>query len=179
MDPFATLGLPRRYEIDMHELETRYRELQKALHPDKHSRAGASQRRLSLHNAVQVNEAYRVLKDDLKRAEALLALHGEAGSGAVAERKVEDPEFLSEVLELREALGEAKEARDMVRVTALATDVERKQGRAQDELADAFDSLMDAHDALALEKASVLVGRLKYFRRFLDEVNVIEEEVLG
>src|SRR5262249_27402541 len=74
MDPFATLGLPRRYEIDMQELETRYRELQKALHPDKHAGASASQRRLSLERAIQVNEAYRVLKDDLKRAEALVAL---------------------------------------------------------------------------------------------------------
>ena len=32
MDPFSTLGLPRRYEIDLRQLESRYRELHAAGH---------------------------------------------------------------------------------------------------------------------------------------------------
>src|SRR5882672_4004192 len=120
MDPFSTLGLPRRYEVDMPQLETSYRELQKALHPDRHAGASASQRRMSLVLAVEVNEAYRVLKDDLRRAEALLASYDTA---AAREQGREDPEFLMEVLELREALGEAKQAKDLPRVRRMAAEI--------------------------------------------------------
>src|SRR5690348_9119428 len=109
MDPFATLGLPRRYELDMRQLEANYRELQRVLHPDRHAGASASQRRMNLLKAVEVNEAYRALKNDLSRAEVLLALQAGAQPRTAAP---EDPDFLMEMLELREALGEAHAAAD-------------------------------------------------------------------
>src|SRR6187401_2849327 len=98
MDPFSTLGMPRRYEIDLRELESRYRELQRALHPDRHAGASASQRRMSMLKAVEVNDAYRALKDDLRRAEALLTAYGD-GAGAAQDSRPEDPEFLMQMLE--------------------------------------------------------------------------------
>jgi molecular chaperone HscB len=176
MDPFSTLGFPRRYEIDMHKLETSYRELQKALHPDKHAGASASQRRMSLLRAVEVNEAYRVLKDDMRRAEALLLLHD---GGKPREHGSEDPEFLMEVLELREALGEAKQAKDLARVRRMAADITERAVQARAALVQAFDAVPASPDAAELARVSGLIGRLKYFRRFLDEVNSIEEEALG
>jgi molecular chaperone HscB len=189
MDPFSTLGLPRRYEVDMPQLETSYRELQKALHPDKHAGASASQRRMSLVRAVEVNEAYRVLKDDLRRAEALLAvfantapaLRGGASIDAAAAREQgrEDPEFLMEVLELREALGDAKQAKDLARVRGMAVEIAERQAQARTALVNAFNELPVAPSAAELTRVSGLIGRLKYFRRFLDEVSAIEEEALG
>jgi molecular chaperone HscB len=176
MDPFSTLGLPRRYEIDMRQLETSYRELQKALHPDKHVGTGASQRRMSLLKAVEVNEAYRVLKDDLRRAEALLALYDAA---VAREQGREDPEFLMEVLELRETLGEAKAAQDLERVRRMAASVAQRALDTRAALVQAFDALPGAHAADELTRVSGLIGRLKYFRRFLDEVSSIEEEALS
>lgn len=177
MDPFATLGLPRRYEIDLPQLESRYRELQKALHPDRHAGASASQRRMSMLKAVEVNDAYRALKDDLRRAEALLVAYGDETN--VQELR-EDPEFLMQMLELREALGEAKEGRDRGRVRELTAQVERMQRRAREELCNAFDALTDAPraDAEQLEAARRVIGRLKYFRRFLDEVSASHEAEL-
>jgi len=176
MDPFATLGLPRRYEIDAQELEARYRELQKALHPDRHAGAGASARRLSLAKAVEVNEAYRTLKDELRRAEALLALHGER-PGA----KAEDPEFLMEMLELREALDDAKASHDLGRVEALATTVVRSQAEVRAQLVAVLDRAPEAAALSVTERAraSALVGRLKYFARFVDEVSAIRDEALS
>jgi molecular chaperone HscB len=184
MDPFATLGLPRRYEIDMAELEARYRELQRALHPDKHAGAAASARRLSLENAILVNEAYRTLRDDVLRAQALLGLYQSGGGGDVGSKadtsatttsatnaNIEEPEFLMEMLELREALGEAKEARDQARVAQLQAQVEAMRDQARDGLSAAFAELdrAEVKDA-PLARASALLGRLKYFRRFLEHV---------
>jgi molecular chaperone HscB len=174
MDPFAVLGLPRRYALDPSELDRRYRELQKALHPDRHVAGSSSQRRMALLKAVEVNEAYRTLKDDLRRAEALLAVHGGHPS-----ESAEDPEFLMEVMELREGLSNAKAAHDSARVDALAADVALARDRALAKLLVVFDGMTQEAAPAELAKAAVLVGRLKYFRRFLDEVAAIREEALA
>src|SRR5687767_12186297 len=77
-DPFATLGLPRSFAVDADALERRYRALQRKLHPDRFALKPAAERRASLERATAVNEAYRVVKDPVRRAEALLALAGVA-----------------------------------------------------------------------------------------------------
>jgi molecular chaperone HscB len=177
MDPFATLGLTARFELDPAELESRYRELQKALHPDKHAGAPASQRRMTLLKAVEVNEAYRTLRDDLKRAEALLVVHGAAALGR--EREAADPELLMEVMELREALGEAKARRDLAEVKQLAAKVNGLRAAARAELARGFAALpapATAAPPAQLQPLAASLSRLKYYQRFLDEVSAIEEE---
>ncbi len=78
VDPFATLGLPRSYDVDLPAVEKTHRELSRALHPDRFVNAGASERREALSKAVEVNEAWRVVRDPIRRAEALLQLAGAA-----------------------------------------------------------------------------------------------------
>lgn len=177
MDPFATLGLPRRYVLEPAALEARYRDLQRVLHPDRHGAGAPSERRLSAARAVEVNEAYRALKDDVKRAEALLALHGVA----LDPNRREAPELLMEVLELREALSEARAAGDLPRVRKLAEGVAARERDARERLARAFDELSAAGQGAEQAGASARswLGQLKYLRRFLDEVASIEEEAAG
>ena len=76
MDPFATLGAPRRFDLDLGALEKTHRELSRALHPDRFASAGASERRAVLEKAASVNEAWRALRDPIRRAEALFSLAG-------------------------------------------------------------------------------------------------------
>jgi molecular chaperone HscB len=172
MDPFATLGLPRRYSLDSRQLETNYRELQRVLHPDRHGSAAASQRRMNLLKAVEVNEAYRTLKNEVTRAEALLALYA---AGASPEAQQEDPEFLMEVLELREDLSEAHAAGDAVAVRAMADRAHRAKLAIDAQLGGAFETLSQGVSTAALTAARKLLGRLKYFHRFLDEVSAFEQ----
>jgi len=169
MDPFATLGLPPVYPLDRDDLERRYRDLQRALHPDRFTAAPAAERRMALGKAVEVNEAYRVLRDDLKRAEALVALRG--GS---TEHLAADPDLLMTVMELREALSEAKAARDMAAVRNLAARVEMDEQRVKAALATKL-----ADTSCPTSALTALVNELKYYCRFLDEVAVIEDEELG
>ena len=72
-DAFDVLGLAPSLELDISVLEQRYRDLQRQLHPDKFAQASSSERRSALSRAMSVNDAYRVLKDELKRAEAWFA----------------------------------------------------------------------------------------------------------
>jgi molecular chaperone HscB len=182
-DPFATLGFAHQYAIDKSALDRRYRELQQALHPDRHASAPASARALTLHKAVAVNEAYRVLRDDLKRGEALLQVLG----GHVTEHSA-DPELLMEMMELRGALTEARAVTDAVEVARLAGVVAKNADGARSELAAAFMQLQSvgtgagvdsAKSGALLAHAQQLLGRLRYYHRFQEEVARFEDEALA
>jgi molecular chaperone HscB len=168
MDPFETLGIPRTFDVDLAAVEKTHRELSRALHPDKFVGATASERRVALTKAVEVNEAWRVVRDPIRRAEALLALAGVA-VGEDREPKP-DPEFLMEMLEQREALAEAKEAKDLARVHAMGEGIAARGAAVERALGQGF----------AAGEASSLVGKLgelRFYRRFLDEVSAIEDEL--
>src|SRR5580700_7483211 len=125
MDPFTTLGLPRRYDVDLRAVEKTHRELSRALHPDRYASAGATERRESLNKAADVNEAWRIVRDPVRRAEALFALAG-VEVGETHEPKP-DPELLMEVLEKREALADAKSARDAEKVRVLVGEMHERE----------------------------------------------------
>ena len=113
MDPFATLGIARTFDVDLAAVEKMHRELSRALHPDRYVGASPSERRAALAKAVEVNEAWRVVRDPIRRAEALLALGGVVAGRRRAGAAKADPEFLMEMLEQREALAEAKASKDL------------------------------------------------------------------
>jgi len=170
MDPFEILGLPRRYDVDLAAAEKTHRELSRALHPDKHAGGGASERKYSLNKAVAVNEAWRIVRDPIKRAESLFALLG-ISVGEGAEPKA-DPEFLMDMMEQREALEEAKANQDTAALRALGQVIEPKQKTAQQELAEGFKTGQSA--ALTGK-----LGELRFYRRFLDEVSAVEDLLNG
>ncbi len=105
-DHFSLLGIPRRYDIDLGDVERRFHERSRQLHPDRFARAEPRERRLSLERSTRLNDALRTLRDDRRRAEYLLRL---AGHDPFTEaRTLHDPEFLEEQLEVREQLALAR-----------------------------------------------------------------------
>jgi molecular chaperone HscB len=110
-DPFVLLGLKRSYRIDPAELEQRFRDVSRVVHPDRFVKASAVERRMSLQWTAAVNAARRLLKDPMQRAHWLAT-----GRPLVDEigQKV-DNEFLEEMFELNER---AEEAPDQVRAEA-------------------------------------------------------------
>src|SRR5262249_49827371 len=116
MDPFDTLGAPRRFDLDLTTLEKTHRELSRALHPDRFAHAGASERRAALEKAANVNEAWRILRDPIRRAEALFRL---AGVEMETNEPKASPAFLMEMMDDREALAEARAKGDLARAKEL------------------------------------------------------------
>lgn len=171
-DAFDVLGLTPSFDLDLPTLERRYRDLQRALHPDKFVTAPTSERRASLARAVTVNDAYRTLRDELKRAEILIARHG----GEVSERaqKPADPALLMEVLELREALEDSKTDNDGAARARLLSDVNVKKDAATSALRDGLARAARGEPA-GRDDAATALSRLRYYRRFLDEVGVLED----
>jgi len=172
VNPFATLGLAPSFDLDLAAAEKTHRELSRTLHPDRFVAAGASERRAALTKAVEVNEAWRVVRDPIRRAEALLELAGATTEDEGGRRPDTDPEFLMEMLEQREALAEAKQAKDLARVRALAGAIETRSRSVEGTLAVRF----------ARGEAATLVGtlsELRFYRRFLDEVSAIEDDLVA
>ncbi len=162
--PFEVLGLPVRFGIEPSELEARWKELSKAFHPDRHVQASPAERRAALGRAVAVNEAYRALKDDADRAEIILRLRAPD-----APKEAADPALLMEVMELREGLADRKAAGDRAGLEGMAAGVTKDAAACTTELATALDETDD------LRTARTALGRLRYLRRFLDEVELALE----
>jgi len=172
-DPFETLGVEPRFDIDLAALEQRHRDLSRALHPDRYSGAPAAERRLALGRAIDVNEAFRVLKSPIRRAEAILRRAGVAVGETSEPRAPAD--LLMEMMELREDLSEAARARDLGRVARLAQGMRVRQG----EVARRLGGLLDdgREDPQKMTAALPSLGELRYIGRFLDEVSAIEDEL--
>jgi molecular chaperone HscB len=166
MDPFEVLGLPRRYDVDLRAAEKNHRELSRVLHPDKYASGTVTERRDALTKAADVNEAWRIVRDPVKRAEALFTLAG-VEVGETNEPKP-DPALLMEVLEKREALAEAKTARDATKATALARTMTERMQMLQADLAGA-----PRFDASMLSK----LGEMRFCRRFIEEAGAVVEEL--
>ena len=125
VDPFETLGIAPSFDVDLTSLEKRYRELARVLHPDRHLAGSPAERRLTLGKAVEVNEAWRLVRDPIRRAEALLrrlSVRMEEGKEPQA-----NPEFLMEMMEQREALSEARASGDPAAVERLANAIRQRE----------------------------------------------------
>ena len=121
---------------------------------------------MALGKAIEVNEAVRVLRDPITRADALLKrLRGGPG----ASEPGADPTLLVQMMEAREALAEAKAAHDKAKIGELAAAIERRRQDALSQLSKSFGSSEPERTVPAL------LGELRFYRRFLDEVGAIED----
>ena len=73
---FELFGLPMQFAVDAAELDRRYRELQREVHPDRFAAAPQAEQRISMQFATRVNEAYQTLKSPLRRAVYILQMRG-------------------------------------------------------------------------------------------------------
>lgn len=117
-DHFDLLGLPRTFALTEADLEASWKQRIAQVHPDRFAAASPAEKRVAMHWSAQLNEAYRVLRDPLTRAQYLCEL---AGHRTVDQPGVSmNPEFLGQQIEWREALESARMARDQVAIDALA-----------------------------------------------------------
>ncbi len=120
----------------------------------------------------------------MRRAFYLLKLHGidldREDAGAQKDMPLE---FLEEVMDLREALDAAMAKKDLTRARAMATDVEARHKAALGEAAGALRALEGGGTGVdgpsLVKKASHALGRVRYFTRFLEQVDAFEEESLS
>ena len=155
-DDFSLFGLPQAFQIDLKLLDQRWRELQAKVHPDRFAAEGAAAQRIAMQWAVRVNEAYRRLKDPLKRAAYLCEQRGVAID---AESNTAMPlQFLQQQMRWREALDDAD---GEAAVQALSDDVARHEAALLDTLHQQLDVQHDTAAAAAQVRALMFVQRFR------------------
>jgi molecular chaperone HscB len=165
---FQIFGVPERFELNIHALETRYHELQREVHPDRFASASQAEQRVSMQLATRVNEAYRTLKSPLRRAGYLLQLRGvdpefETNTSMPAE-------FLADQMEKRERLEEAIAATDWERLIALSSDLRLEE----DSLFARIERELEARD---WTEAAATLRQLKFLEKFGEEIGAAEERM--
>jgi len=172
-DFFAVLGLSSRYHVDMPALEKSYRDHSRLVHPDKFAKASPKERRFSLEQSTLLNQAFKTLKDPTSRAEYVLKANGfaavseEAGKHGAGERL--PLEFYEEVMEDREALMDAK-MEGPEAVQKLADKVLARRAKTLETVDRAMTAWETSGAREALQPAVSELAKLKYYQRFLDEV---------
>jgi molecular chaperone HscB len=112
-DYYQLLGIPRTLNLSLDELQKRYYELSRQLHPDRFMQKPEAEQQRALDMSSALNDAYRTLKDRVKRAQYMLSLEG----FDIGEQRSKDvpPELLEEVFELNMALEEMRSGDDSAR----------------------------------------------------------------
>lgn len=153
---FDLFQLPQRFEIDQARLDAAYREVQSQVHPDKFVQAGDAEKRVAMQWATQANEAYRTLKDPLKRATYLCALQG---VDLQTESNTSMPaQFLMQQMEWRENFDDARQSQDIAAMMRLEKEVTLalqtllKQAGAAVDAQDFHVAAQDIRACLFLEK---------------------------
>ncbi len=125
VDYFTFFGFPRKLNLDTAELEREFYALSRHLHPDVFAQAESQERQWSLEQSSQLNDAYRTLKDPIKRTEYLLRLEGveleeqskqateKARATGELKKQVVPPDLLEEVFELNMHLEELRMQKKM------------------------------------------------------------------
>lgn len=174
-DAFDVLGVQRRLVVDRADVERRYLDAARAVHPDRHQTADERVRALSVAASAAVNRAARTLRDPIELGRLWLGLHGEALG---RDNNAVPPALAETVFETQELLDE-------FRAGAATRD---GVSRTHDELAARLDGLVrelesryadwDAADASAPPVLAELKRRLSeiaYLGTLVDDV----DEALG
>jgi len=165
---FELFQLPAQFDVDMNALDSAYREVQGRVHPDRFVNATDAEKRVAMQWATRANEAYQTLKHPQKRAQYLIELNG---IDLQTESNTAMPmAFLMQQMEWREALGDARAAKDAAALDALDAQVrgERKTLLAQ---------VGRQIDGGAYQQAAEGVRALMFLDKFGDEVQYAFEAI--
>jgi len=120
VDYFAFFGLPQKLNLDGPLLEREFYKLSRRLHPDLFVSAGRAKQDWSTEQTSLLNDAYRSLKDPIRRTEHLLHLQGveleeqsktateQARASGNMKKQVVPPDLLEEVFELNMQLEQLR-----------------------------------------------------------------------
>ena len=162
-DFFTLLGLPRQFAVDQSALDSRFRELQREVHPDRFAAADDAARRASMMLATQINEAYQTLRSPLKRATYLLSLSG-VDVGAESNTAM-SPEFLMLQMEWREQVADARAEKDLAALQSLESGVREAIRTAYADLGQYLAHVSDS--AVAVET----VRQLMFLEKLHEEID--------
>jgi molecular chaperone HscB len=201
-DHFAFFGLPQKLNLDVAVLEREFYKLSRKFHPDLYAREGKEKQDWSIEQTSLLNDAYRALKDPIRRTEYLLHLQGveleeqsktateAARASGNIKKQVVPPDLLEEVFELNMQLEELRMNKKMgeddlalvKELEAQRVSLENKHEALLDELKtywNEWDKIVDSGSEddrnKVRDKMVDLLNRRNYIRNLVRDVNEVLE----
>ena len=169
-NPFALFDLPVAFQVDSALLNERYLALQKSLHPDNFSAASAQEQRLAIQKSAEINDALRILKDPITRADSIIAINtGETENPE--EKSNNDIDFLMQQMEWRETLENIENRQDTDELTAFTQEINQIRHAILSELSTAL-------DAQHWDIARAITDKLRFIKKLQAEIERVEETLL-
>lgn len=190
-DYFSVFGIEPKFELDLPALESEFHRLSRKLHPDRFARALENERQWSLSDTALLNDAYRTLKDPIRRTEYLLKLEEPDSDNGTAPRDREGvsrvpSDLLEEAFDLNMQLEEMRMARKSgAQDPELQSSLEEARRKFTALLQDVENDLRcewrvwDAGDETARQKTQKKMVGLLDRRRYLSNLVRDVNEVLG
>ena len=155
-DYFSFFGYPNcPLDLDNTDLEQKFYSFSRQFHPDFFQQSSNLEKEASLEKSSLLNDAYRTLKDPVKRAEYIIQLEGAELGKAQA-----PPDLLAEMFELNEQLEELRDAkRDGEDTSSLKETLQETLSgleERQRDLLSQLQSLFKTWDASTGERQNVL-----------------------
>ena len=166
-NPFVLFDLPIAFQVDSTLLNERYLTLQKSLHPDNFSAASAQEQRLAIQKSAEINDALRILKDPIARADSIIASETENPE----EKSNNDIDFLMQQMEWRETLENIENRQDTDELTAFAQEINQIRHAILSELSTAL-------DAQQWDIARAITDKLRFIKKLQTEIERVEETLL-
>ena len=169
-NPFALFDLPVAFQVDSALLNERYLALQKSLHPDNFSATSAQEQRLAMQKSAEINDALRILKDPITRADSIIAINtGETENPE--EKSNNDIDFLMQQMEWRETLENIENRQDTDELTAFTQEINQIRHAILSELSTAL-------DAQQWNIARAITDKLRFIKKLQTEIERVEETLL-
>jgi molecular chaperone HscB len=172
LDPFTLLDLPHSFDLESCVLRGALLKGSLRWHPDRFALASEGKREEAERRMAELNDAHAQLVDPLHRAEALLALHGQAlGNGT---DRTSSPAFLMEMMELKEEAEAAFAGGDDARLQQVLARLREDEHERIVAITRAFREweAADRPDA-ALQGLRGLVTEAVYVRRTLEGIRPV------
>ncbi len=202
MTYFEIFSLPPKLGLDTASLEKSFYRLSREFHPDRFAAKPPSEQAEATEKSSLLNDAYRALRDPIRRTEYLLELEGvemeeqsvrateSARASGTEKKQIVPPDLLEEAFELNMALEEMKMAKKVGEddpqlrkdLEAAKTNFTGMLDAAGKELAlhwtkwdAAVDSNDDAAKATAKDEMVALLNRRSYLHNLVRDVNAALE----
>ncbi|CAL5207495.1 unnamed protein product [Lathyrus oleraceus] len=157
IDYFEIFGTEKKYDVEGIDLERKYKEWQKKLHPDLVHSKSQKEKDFAAAQSARVIDAYRTLSKPLSRGIYMLKLKGVEID---EEQTISDPELLAEIMEIREEVEEATNSEALNHI----------RSQMQEKLQNWSNAFADAFKRRDFEEAKNVIRRMTYYSRVIEEV---------
>lgn len=166
---FELFEVPVTYDVDLDQVKQHYRELQKAVHPDKFVNASDLEKRISMQQTSWINEAFNTLQQPVERAIYLLKLIG-VDLNMENETTMDDV-FLMEQMEMREALSTVQSKEDpLAELDKFSREIKNKMKTMMEEFSVAYENNR-------LDDAKELIRKMQFMQKAKKEVDELSAKI--